>query len=740
MATMINNNFGGNLTSNLSNSFSTLRPLSIINQNRIAAQKEVQRTSTPRQDANEAIDNVSAYTIEESLRIRTQVLGQANQNIQDDTALLKTAHSRGSAIVDSIKEIQKLATQATDEALTDEDRLVIQKDINRLVNQISADSEITFNGRKLIDGSATTGNPATATVLSNDSLYRGTDAATALTALKNSNGGSLGIEATDRITASYVQNGNIYTTSFTVGNNTLESIFVSLNKVNGMTPTESGGTTFTDAAFLGGGKEVLKTPTIRDEPIAPEVKIDPRTPKVARPETVIEEPTEVAEPGKFFIPSEAVPTAPTDAEKSAAYEELTAAVNTPIENLPEGLEDFVSSLQSEMRATQSDGSVRDLSDWTASESYQNLSDEDKALVNENAETLTAAFTNSGYADKVAAYNAKNDEYNEAAAQYAIYDNAIKAGAEVIQKPEELGEDATEEQQAEYNSQMQAYNDAVDNYSPQAAVQYVQDKAAYEQYQTDLTAYNNYVSARDAWADYDQKHGEYLTYKNETLPAYQADKAKWDAEFAQYQIDKAEYDSMAVDAVQNDLNGLSVTARTPGLEGQISGVSINVTDASGNVKSAANAALNNFKTTTFADDEREDNSVNFQIGETVGQTMNLGFNDMRAEAFGLKGANGKIISISTKADADAAISTINNALTKAADQLQTIGSSEKKLGYIADSLAIEIANIQEPDLMIRNAGMAKTLTVYTTDLFRRNTMQSMFAMANQHSSAVLGLLR
>ena len=40
MATMINNNFGGNLTGNLSNNFSTLRPLSIINQNRIAAQKE----------------------------------------------------------------------------------------------------------------------------------------------------------------------------------------------------------------------------------------------------------------------------------------------------------------------------------------------------------------------------------------------------------------------------------------------------------------------------------------------------------------------------------------------------------------------------------------------------------------------------------------------------------------------------------------------------------------------------
>ena len=151
-------------------------------------------------------------------------------------------------------------------------------------------------------------------------------------------------------------------------------------------------------------------------------------------------------------------------------------------------------------------------------------------------------------------------------------------------------------------------------------------------------------------------------------------------------------------------------------------------------------MNKFKTTTFAADEREDNSISFQIGETAGQTMNFGFDDMRSEAFGLKGANGKIISISTKADADAALSTIENALNKATEQIQMIGSSEKRLGYIADSLSIEISNIQEPDSLIRNANMAKTFTLYALDIFNRDRTQSMFAIANQHSSSVLALLR
>lgn len=186
MATMINK---------ISSNLDSLLPVSILNQGIRANQKEVQRASATDLNADKVIDNISAYTIEESLRIRTRMLNQANQNIQNDTALLKTAQGSGSSIVNSIKEIQKLALSATDESLTDEDRLVIQKDINRLVEQISSVSQITFNGRKLIDGTATTGNPAIAGTLSNNSLYSGTSAATLLTDLKSSGGASLGIEA-----------------------------------------------------------------------------------------------------------------------------------------------------------------------------------------------------------------------------------------------------------------------------------------------------------------------------------------------------------------------------------------------------------------------------------------------------------------------------------------------------------------------------------------------------------------
>ena len=657
------------INSNNNTKFEGFDALSILKQNRTARQKEVQRTSTTALNINDAIDSVSAYTIAESLRIRTRVLGQANENIQNDTALLKTAQDRGNSIVDSIKEIQRLAVSATDESITDDDRRVIQRDINRLVTQISEDSQITFNGRNLIDGSATTGNQAIATVLSNSSLYSGTTANTALTALKNSNGVSLGIDANDRVTASYVKDGNIYTTSFSVDNNTLEDIFKNLNTINGMS--------LTDTPFIGGGRGMLEEPTIRPEPVKP---IDPEDIK---------------------------PTEPTE-ERPVTVVTRPAPVNAPAEEIS------MPAIPSESEFFPESEPVKPI--------RPNISEPDIETA-QSAEEYVAAMT--AYENTMANYAADMEQYEIKKTAY----DAIQAGtAEVI--------DSTDPQ----------YNDAVANYSEQMAryVQYRKEKEAYDQYQTDLEKYNQYERTKTAWDNYDRDYSDYLTYKDEyeteLLPNYDVDMENYRAEYAQYLKDKADYDLMTADIVKSDSEGLHVTARKPGLEGQISGVSINIADSSGNAKLTVNATLNNFKTTTFAEDAREDNSIYFQIGDTVGQAINFGFNDMRAEAFGLKGKNGNIISISTKSDADAALTVIDNALNKAVEHLQTIGSSEKRLGYIGESLAIEINNIQEPDSLVRNAGMAKQLTVYSTDLFRRNINQSMLAIANQHSSSVLALLR
>ena len=69
---------GSNNNNNNNDHFAAFNSLSFITRNKIAYQKEIQRASTTRLDVNDAIDNVSAYSIEESLRIRTRVLNQTN--------------------------------------------------------------------------------------------------------------------------------------------------------------------------------------------------------------------------------------------------------------------------------------------------------------------------------------------------------------------------------------------------------------------------------------------------------------------------------------------------------------------------------------------------------------------------------------------------------------------------------------------------------------------------------------
>lgn len=749
MATMINNNVGsfgsqpmfgqskaafqrgiGQRTAMTGIAGDALGSMSILNQNRIAAQRETQRASKTTQTDDDAINNVSAYTIEESLRIRTQVLGQANKNIQDDTALLKTAQGSGNSIVDSIKEIQRLATTATDEALTDVDRRVIQRDINRLVNQISADSQITFNGRKLIDGSATTSNPSTATILSNNALYSGTTASTALTALQNSNGGSLGIEATDRITASYVQGGNIYTTSFTVGNNKLEDIFINLNKINGVS--------LRDSAFVGGASNILTKPVEPPAPIAPVAPIAPAAP------TAPIAPTKTKEVPQPVIPREFVPDSAPALESfetadeyhaaEAIYGAVQAGTATIIE---EDVENYASKSFEERTAeiTAYNQYLNEMDIYNSAQAnYEAAYAKYETYLENNPDAAEAdSPTNADYnryVNQKDSYDSARAAFNTAYAEFANYVANAPDHSAAYENYAAYLDTAPNSVDMERKGIVNAYNEYLrqnGNYSTAEDYQ-----AAYEKYSAYVEAYPDLVEQYERESsEYERLYSEYETYKNDYEKNF----------LPQYQKDLADYNVMAADIVKPDgSNGLSVEARKPGLTEQISGVSINVADASGNTKSAATSVLNNFRTTTFAEDAREDNSVFFQIGETIDQTINFGFNDMRAEAFGLKGTDGNIISISTKEDADAALSTINNALNKATEQLQTIGSSEKRLGYIADSLAIEINNIQEPDSMIRNANMAKTLTVYALDFFQRDRMQSMFAIANQHSSAVLGLLR
>ena len=189
-----------------------------------------------------------------------------------------------------------------------------------------------------------------------------------------------------------------------------------------------------------------------------------------------------------------------------------------------------------------------------------------------------------------------------------------------------------------------------------------------------------------------------------------------------------------------LKGISITANKAGIGGQISGLNISITDSKGNVKKSANAALDAFSETVRAQNKSEDNAINLQVGASANQSIKVGLTDMRAEALGLKGADGTTLNISTQTKANAAINVLDNAIAKALDQQTTIGAVESRLDYTSSNLTTASENVQSSESTIRDADMAKEMTEYTKNNVLMQAAQSMLAQANQSSSNALSLLQ
>ena len=187
-------------------------------------------------------------------------------------------------------------------------------------------------------------------------------------------------------------------------------------------------------------------------------------------------------------------------------------------------------------------------------------------------------------------------------------------------------------------------------------------------------------------------------------------------------------------------GISITANTAGIGGQISGLNISITDSKGNVKKSANAALDAFEETIRAQNKSDDNAISLQVGAKANQSIKVGLTDMRAEALGLQGADGTKLNISTQTKANAAINVLDNAIQKALDQQTTIGSVESRLEYTSTNLTTASENVQASESTIRDADMAKEMTNYTKNNVLLQAAQSMLAQANQSSSNVLSLLQ
>ena len=188
------------------------------------------------------------------------------------------------------------------------------------------------------------------------------------------------------------------------------------------------------------------------------------------------------------------------------------------------------------------------------------------------------------------------------------------------------------------------------------------------------------------------------------------------------------------------NAITITSKGTGIENQISGFTISITDNTGAVRKSANAALDAFDETLRAQNKSEDNSINLQIGTKANQTIKVGLTDMKAQALGLQGSDNSTIQVGNQKQANAAINVLDAAIQKALDQQTTIGAVQSRLEYTQTNLTTASENVTAAESTIRDADMAKEMTEYTKNNVLMQAAQSMLAQANQSSSNVLSLLQ
>ncbi len=208
----------------IKNNMDSLRIQNILTANTKKTQSQLGKIASGLK-INGAADDASGYAISEGMRVQIRALSQAEQNAQNGTSMMKVAEGAVSSTVDIIRTMKEKAINAANDTNTDADRQIIQKEFNQMIDQIDDNAHVTYNGKYLIDGSKNHAIKATATVFANDYLSEpDLTAPRKITDFGDKNGESLGIQKSDNMTISVVQDGKTYSHTYQVGDKTLDGL------------------------------------------------------------------------------------------------------------------------------------------------------------------------------------------------------------------------------------------------------------------------------------------------------------------------------------------------------------------------------------------------------------------------------------------------------------------------------------------------------------------------------------
>jgi flagellin len=132
---------------------------------------------------------------------------------------------------------------------------------------------------------------------------------------------------------------------------------------------------------------------------------------------------------------------------------------------------------------------------------------------------------------------------------------------------------------------------------------------------------------------------------------------------------------------------------------------------------------------------DDNALTFHIGANSGQNTKLTVQDMSAQSLGVDA-----VDLTTQTNADAAITTIDNAINTVSAQRAALGAMQNRLEHTINNLGTSSENLSAAESQIRDVDMAEEMSNYTKNNILVQAATSMLAQANQQPQSVLGLLQ
>ncbi len=130
----------------------------------------------------------------------------------------------------------------------------------------------------------------------------------------------------------------------------------------------------------------------------------------------------------------------------------------------------------------------------------------------------------------------------------------------------------------------------------------------------------------------------------------------------------------------------------------------------------------------------DNSPSFQIGANQGQSMKITISDMSASALGIDK-----LDMSTTRGAQKAIGKLDKALSIVSAERSKIGAFENRMNYTINNLENAATNLTDSESRVRDLDMAAEMTEFTSAQVLQQAATAMLAQANSSSQSVLQLL-